>query len=128
QSRAIAAGQEPPDLRFAAGYPSVDTLEVADLFTGPRSAELPGLVPYVIIRRADDRAIGDIGYTLSPDTQTATVGYDINPNDQGKGYATEALRRLTAALFASRVRTVRADTYSDHLASRRVMEKDGMTL
>jgi ribosomal-protein-alanine N-acetyltransferase len=46
----------------------------------------------------------------------------------GRGYATEALRALLAhVLAAPDMRRVVAETMVDHIASRRVMEKAGMT-
>ena len=47
----------------------------------------------------------------------------------GQGYATDALRALLRHVLADpRVRRVMAETQVTHTASRRVMEKAGMTL
>ena len=51
------------------------------------------------------------------------------PDGWGKGYATEGARALIHKGFTEQgVQRVVASTYEDNLASRRVMEKLGMTL
>jgi RimJ/RimL family protein N-acetyltransferase len=70
--------------------------------------------------------------SLRPDGQRpgeATLGYRLRPAAWGQGYATEAARALLAAAFRdSALQRVTATTYQDNAASRRVMEKLGMTL
>ena len=57
------------------------------------------------------------------------LGYRLRRVAWGKGYATEGSRALIHRGFAEQdVRRVFATTYQDNLASRRVMEKLGMTL
>jgi RimJ/RimL family protein N-acetyltransferase len=57
------------------------------------------------------------------------LGYRLRRAAWGKGYATEGSRALIRKGFAEPgVRRVFATTYQDNLASRRVMEKVGMTL
>jgi RimJ/RimL family protein N-acetyltransferase len=57
------------------------------------------------------------------------LGYRLRRAAWGKGYATEGSRALIRMGFAELgVRRVFATTYQDNLASRRVMEKLGMTL
>ncbi|MGI8854761.1 MAG: GNAT family N-acetyltransferase [Thermomicrobiales bacterium] len=57
------------------------------------------------------------------------LGYRLRKAAWGKGYATEGSRALIRTGFAELgVRRVIATTYQDNLASRRVMEKVGMTL
>jgi RimJ/RimL family protein N-acetyltransferase len=54
------------------------------------------------------------------------IGYGFAPADWGQGYATEAVRALTAHfLQESGVRTVTAQTAVANPASRRVLEKCG---
>jgi RimJ/RimL family protein N-acetyltransferase len=126
-AEALLAGNEPPGLAFGEGFPSEGTVESMDLFIGARRAELPGFTPLHMIRRADGTAIGGIGYTPVAETRTVTVGYGISPAFEGQGYTTEALRGLIDWLFSA-ASLVRADTYVEHIASRRVMEKAGMQL
>jgi RimJ/RimL family protein N-acetyltransferase len=59
----------------------------------------------------------------------AELGYRLRKAAWGKGYATEASRALIRKGFAELgVRRVVASTYQDNVASRRVMEKAGLTL
>lgn len=63
----------------------------------------------------------------SPDE--VELGYRLRKSAWGKGYGTEGSRALIRKGFAELgVRRVVASTYEDNLASRRVMEKVGMTL
>lgn len=56
------------------------------------------------------------------------LGYRLHKAAWGKGYATEGSRALIRKGFTELgVRRVFATTYQDNLASRRVMEKAGMT-
>ena len=56
------------------------------------------------------------------------VAYSIDPEHQRKGYATEAARAAVAYAFGTgQVRTVRAHTLPDGVASQRVLEKCGFS-
>jgi RimJ/RimL family protein N-acetyltransferase len=71
--------------------------------------------------------IGEIGAVVDPAKETAQVGYSLVESSWGQGYATEALKALLSELLARGVvRRVVGETYADHHASRRVMEKAGM--
>jgi RimJ/RimL family protein N-acetyltransferase len=57
------------------------------------------------------------------------LGYRLHQAAWGQGYCTEASRALIRKGFTELgVRRVVASTYADNLASRRVMEKAGLTL
>lgn len=59
----------------------------------------------------------------------ATLGYRLRRSAWGKGYATEGARALIRKGFTEAgARRIVATTYQDNTASRRVMEKAGMTL
>jgi len=61
--------------------------------------------------------------------EVAELGYRLRKSAWGKGYATEASRALIRKGFTELgVQRVVASTYQDNLASRRVMEKAGLTL
>jgi RimJ/RimL family protein N-acetyltransferase len=63
----------------------------------------------------------------SPDN--VGLGYRLRKSSWGKGYATEGVRALIRKGFTDNgVQRVFATTYQDNLASRRVMEKAGLTL
>jgi len=128
EARIILDGGRPEDLVFAGGYPGEFSLEVMELFVGSRSGETAGFDPWFIVRRAERDIIGEIGASTPLGPQRPVVGYDIVEPLWGQGYATEALQGLLAYLFTlPEVESVQADTFDDHIASRRVMEKAGMT-
>jgi RimJ/RimL family protein N-acetyltransferase len=56
---------------------------------------------FVLVRRTDGRAVGGIGFHGAPDEKgRAEVGYDLTESARGHGYATEALRALSAWALA----------------------------
>jgi len=126
---ALLRGEVPAGLVFADGYPSAFSLEVMELLAGPRRAEVAGFEPSFVVRREDGVVVGEIGGTLDAESATATVGYAIVESCWGCGYATDALRTLIAHLREDpRVARIAAQTFVEHVASRRVMEKAGMVL
>lgn len=78
-----------------------------------------------IIRKEDNQLIGQVNSMFrSLHNQTAEIGYVLNPQFGGQGYATEAAAALVGALFATgtfRRITARLDTRND--ASARVLER-----
>ena len=79
--------------------------------------------------------VNDAGLTVGlgafkgpPVDGTVEIAYAIDPDQQGKGYATHAARALAAFAFASGlVRVVRAHTLPTGIASQRVLLKAGFT-
>lgn len=52
---------------------------------------------FVVVRADDHRAVGGMGFHGAPDEEGwAEVGYSLAPEARGRGFATEALRALTA--------------------------------
>jgi RimJ/RimL family protein N-acetyltransferase len=128
-ARALLAGEPAGDLVFAADYPSTFSHEVLEAVTAAAAPLVGEHGPFFVVR--DDGAIvGEIGGALvDAGAGVVQVGYSIVRSCWGRGYATEALRVLLARLRAGpAVRRVIADTFTDHTASRRVMEKAGMRL
>ena len=127
-ARSILRGIAPANLNFAEGYPSEFSLEVMDLLAGNRRSEAPGFAPWFMILKSENSVIGDLGSSWKQGDRSATVGYDVILPRQGQGFATEALKTLIGFyLSQTGVEMVTADTFSEHIASRRVMEKAGMT-
>ena len=121
----LLSGRIPPGLGFAIGYPSEFSLETMQLVLDQGTTGPGG--PFFIVRKDDDAVIGEIGADLDPATGIAQVGYSLVEPAWGQGYATEALRGLLDDLLArTEVRDVVAETFADHLASRRVLEKAGL--
>lgn len=84
---------------------------------------------FVLVRREDDRAVGGIGFHGPPDEDgRVEIGYDLSPEARGHGYATEALRALSAwALEQPEVTSVFAATEPDNLPSQAVIARAGFT-
>lgn len=82
---------------------------------------------FALVRRADGRAVGGMGFHGAPDEDgRAEVGYDLAESARGHGYATEALQALTGwALARDDVRTLIATIDQDNAASQRVVARAG---
>lgn len=82
---------------------------------------------YVLVRREDGRALGAMGFHGVPDgSGRVEVGYDLVEAARGQGYATEALRALSAyALSRDEVRTVVANVERDNTPSHNVLARAG---
>ena len=90
-----------------------------------------GFGPWAALEKASGRWIGRIGLNLLADwhgTDKWEVGYELVPAAWGKDYATEgALRAIRFAWDETTLDRIISVTVPDHRASRRVMEKAGMT-
>lgn len=101
-------------------------------------AQLPdGLGCFAATERASGRPLGWIGLRppdsvgLYPpsDPGTAELGYRLLPDVWGRGYATEGARAMVRSAFTDLgLEHVVATTMTMNLASRRVLEKAGLSL
>ncbi len=84
---------------------------------------------FAAVLRADDRLIGWCGLSLKDrDRQIAELGYDLDRACWGAGYMTEAARALVGWGFAAlRLHRVYAECHPANAASRRIVQKLGMT-
>ncbi|MDJ0380033.1 GNAT family N-acetyltransferase [Streptomyces sp. G-G2] len=87
----------------------------------------PGWGAYAIVRAEDGRAVGGIGFHGAPDGDGhAEIGYDLVPSARGNGYATEAVRALTAwALGQPGLSALHATVDEENLASHAVVARAG---
>lgn len=87
---------------------------------------------WAAIEKSTSYFLGWFGFHPSDDggsPDEVALGYRLRQAAWGKGYATEGARALIRKGFTELgVRRVVATTYQDNLASRRVMEKAGLTL
>ena len=82
---------------------------------------------FAIRLKATGRLIGIILYFDETDG-VCEIGYGIGSQHWNRGYVTEAVRRFLAYLFDEKgLKTVTASYFTGNDASRRVMEKCGMT-
>jgi [ribosomal protein S5]-alanine N-acetyltransferase len=82
---------------------------------------------FSLVHRDSDIVVGTSGFKGPPSPDGAVeIAYGVDPDYQGKGYATEAAQALVAFAFSSgRVRVVRAHTLPESNASTRVLTKCG---
>src|SRR3954452_23865794 len=79
--------------------------------------------------RATGETVGTIGFVGREADGSLIVGYEVANEWRGRGLATEALTAvLTYVADSGAARAVVAETDLDHAASRRVMEKAGMSI
>jgi RimJ/RimL family protein N-acetyltransferase len=121
----IALEQDPEVMRFLNGGKSVDraTAEAVASFLMPDGTE-----PHVWTARHPDGAF--VGwFCLWPDDDgSAELGYRLKRTEWGQGLAYEGAKALVGWGFEKAVyESITACTAVDNVASRRVMEKVGMT-
>jgi RimJ/RimL family protein N-acetyltransferase len=115
--RDLASGGD-GGLDWLGGEPFEGTREAAQKISGELHA---------IIRLSDGLAVGGIGFHGPPADGEVEIGFDLIPAARGAGYATEALRLLSASALRH-VDVVVCTTEPDNVASQRVMERAGFTL
>ena len=91
------------------------------------SATDPWTHGFSMVLQKDDTVVGTAGFKGPPGADgVVEIAYGVSPDQQDKGYATEAAAALTAYAFASgKVRVVRAHTLPESNASARVLTKCG---
>ncbi len=89
--------------------------------------EDPWVHGFSLVHRQTGTAVGSCGFKGPPSTDGAVeIAYGVQPDHQGKGYATEAAEALVSFAFADdRVSLVRAHTLPEANASTRVLTKCG---
>ncbi|HEV2107763.1 MAG TPA: GNAT family N-acetyltransferase [Thermomicrobiales bacterium] len=111
-----------------AAWPNPDYAEIL-AFLRDRFREEPELARwnFLMLHRSERCVIGELGCKDLPDQDGAVeIGYGVIPSYQGQGYATEAVRALTASLsMRPDIRWIRAETELDNPASIRLLEKVG---
>jgi ribosomal-protein-alanine N-acetyltransferase len=98
---------------------------VARVF-GPHGAD-PWSLGYTMVRTSDNRAVGQAGYAAPPQDGAVEMAYGVDPEFEGRGYATAAARELMHIAFRDPdVRKVIAHTLAPDNASARVLTKAGL--
>ncbi len=84
---------------------------------------------WAIVSKEDSHMIGTIGFTrIDTQNRVGEIGYVINPKYAGHGFATEAGRLVLKFGFEKLgLNRIEARYMVENTASRRVMEKIGMT-
>jgi ribosomal-protein-alanine N-acetyltransferase len=82
-----------------------------------------------VVEKESGHMVGTCGFTsFSCPNDSAEIGYVLNPDYQGRGLATEAVRRVLAFGFEELgLHRIEARFIEGNTASRRLMERVGMT-
>jgi GNAT superfamily N-acetyltransferase len=125
-ARAMLAGVPGPDLAWADGFPMAPVLGIARTIAAAEEPLGPFLA-YVIVSRADGRAIGDAGFHGPPNSAgEVEIGYALVPQARGAGLASEAVELLvTWAQSQPGVRAVSARVDHGNAASERLLARLG---
>lgn len=113
---------------FPADWPG-DALVLFPLWV-EQAQHAPQDVPWggVLIDRAEDLAVGQMGCKGRPQDGSVEIGYGLIPSHQGRGYATEMARALSAWILTQPgVERVTAECRTDNAGSIRVLEKSGFS-
>ncbi|MEU4984685.1 GNAT family N-acetyltransferase [Streptomyces sp. NPDC021969] len=124
----LAAGGD-GGFEWAGGEPFQGTRDAAGMLLKAyeAGAHRPEWGVFVLVRREDGRAVGGMGFHGAPDEDgRVEIGYDLTEAARGNGYATEALRALSAwALAREEVTSVFATTEPENTASQAVIVRAG---
>jgi RimJ/RimL family protein N-acetyltransferase len=125
-ARAMLAGVPGPGLEWAEGFPMTPLLDIARTIAAATEPLGPFLA-YVIVSRADGRAIGDAGFHGPPNSaEEVEIGYALVPRARGGGLASEAVELLvTWARGQPGVRAVSARVDRGNAASERLLARLG---
>jgi RimJ/RimL family protein N-acetyltransferase len=128
----IARYRSDPMVRRYQGWGQTDAATVRrqiEEMAGRLPGESGGWVQFTVEERGGG-LVGDVGISRDDgEPEVIEVGYTIDPDFQGKGYATEAVRALVAYAFDTLgAEVVRAYASAENIPSHRVVEKSGLTL
>lgn len=129
---AVATLMANPDfMRFSGGvFTREQTASfLLDRVIGPARAGLPS--QFALIFRAENRLIGFCGFfrQVVDKAEEIEIAYRLHPEYWNRGLATEAARAVRAHAFdVLKLERVISLIHPDNHASRRVAEKNGMTL
>jgi len=86
----------------------------------------PWVHGFRMVHRNGGKVVGTCAFKGPPADGVVEIAYSVEPEEQGKGYATETARALVAYAFTfDEVRVVRAHTLPETNASTRVLAKCG---
>jgi RimJ/RimL family protein N-acetyltransferase len=83
-------------------------------------------IPYLMALRSNPRLFaGAAGFSIRPG-RAPEIGYWLARDHRGRGYASEAARRLVEFLFDNGAEAVGANARTTNIASQRVLQAAGM--
>ena len=111
---------------YPATYSKSDTKKFID--KNIKQYESTGVVLWAIIRKLDNKFIGDCGITIQDidGVDEYEIGYHFHKSYWGKGYATETVKEYGFDTMGSK--KLCSYMAEDHWPSRKVAERNGMTV
>jgi aminoglycoside 6'-N-acetyltransferase len=124
---ALAAYRSDPEVARYQSWAAPVSIETARMLVAKFAAgdpQLPGWFQYGI--ECEHVLIGDVGVNLHENGMQAEIGFTLAPAYQGRGYATEAVRRVLEHLFADRsLHRVSAECDARNLRSAQLLTRVG---
>lgn len=121
------------DPRYQRYYPEMDDVEGAvqhlvTRFLNGQQEDPRWRFQLAIIRKDDGRMIGNCGIRVNaPEHREASIGYELNPDEWGQGFATEAAEAIVRFGFEDLgLHRIWAEVNAENSGSIRVMTKLGM--
>jgi RimJ/RimL family protein N-acetyltransferase len=128
EARAILDGVRDVPARWAAGFPVERTTLHACRYVLDHPDVPRGLGTFVFQRLDEGDLIGELVFlhSVDPAPPMVDIAYSLVPTARGRGYATEAVSRLTTwALESGAAGAVRASVERHNIASKRVLLASG---
>jgi RimJ/RimL family protein N-acetyltransferase len=121
------------DPRYQRYYPEHERQEetvrtLVASFVAAQTAQPRRKWQLALVTRADGQLIGNCGIRVNdPDLREANIGYELNPDYWGQGFASEAARAILRFGFEELgLHRVWAECVADNAGSARVLETLGM--
>lgn len=128
---AVLAYQQDP--RYRRYYPEqhgteAETRRLVQRFVDYQQEEPRGRYQWAVLLPEDGRLIGNGGIRIqSFETMEADIGYELNPEHWGRGYASELAAALVRFGFTELgLHRITAHCVAENVASARVLEKAGL--
>lgn len=126
---AFAAYRSDPEVARYQGWDAPVPIEEAERFVTAMAAAHPDTPGewFQIAVEAEGRLVGDVAIHVDgDDPRLARLGFTLAPAEQGKGYATEAVRAALDYLFGRGKHRVCADCDARNTRSAALLERVGM--
>ena len=126
----FAYAKDPAVTEFLTWYPHADEEETRRYLTYVGQRYRTGdFYDWAVVDKESGHMIGTCGFTsFNCPADSAEIGYVLNPAYQGRGLATEAVRRVLAFGFEElELHRIEARFIQGNHPSRRLMERVGMT-
>ena len=89
--------------------------------------EKHGFGSFVILRKSDNRKIGNVGIYMRDGLNAPDIGFSFLPEFEGKGYGFEASKKLMEIAFSEfDLKKISAITTKENIASQKLIKKLGL--